>query len=80
MMWLTSTLVISGIVDTVTVSNATILTALVIQEGLTPADDTNKVEVRLAPEGSQQALEVYVDGTAVDFTDPLTDSKQFTSK
>ena len=53
---------------------------MVIQEGLTPTDDTNTVEVRLAGEGSQQALEVYVDGMAVNFADPLTDSKQFTSK
>ena len=55
------------------------MTAVVIQEGLTPGANTTQVQVQLATD-SQNVLTVFVDGTTVDFSDPLSQSKEFYSK
>ena len=56
------------------------MTAVVIQEGSTPRANTTQVQVQLAAPDAQNVLTVFVDGTIVDFSDPLSQSKEFYSK
>ena len=55
------------------------MTAVVVQEGSSPDSNTTKVQVQLADRDSQNALSVFVDGTFLDFSSPLSTSKEFYS-
>ena len=55
------------------------MTAVVVQEGLSPDSNTTQVQVQLADQNSENALAVFVDGSAVDFSNPFTLSKEFYS-
>ena len=62
-----------------TLDEATVMTAIVVQEGLSPNSNTTRVQVQLADQNSENALSVFVDGSAVDFSNPFSLSKEFYS-
>ena len=62
-----------------TLDEATVMTAVVVQEGLSQDSNTTRVQVQLADENSENALSVFVDGSAVDFSNPFSLSKEFYS-